>query len=283
MTVGVLLAVLGAALLHASWNAAIKLQGSKVGGMLAMTFGQGLIGCLVALTRPLPSVEAWGWILVSALVHTSYQIFLAWAYEKGDLSRVYPIARGSAPLMVLVVGSVLLPDRLAPAEVLGIIVLGAGILGMAAGVFRSGESIALLPFALATAAATATYSMVDGTGARVDGDAVAYVGWLLVMATFFYAPIAVWMRGTAVIPRGARSWLWGLGAGTASWAAYALVVWAMTRAPIALVAALRETSILFAVLLGWALFGDRMTGGKWVSAALILLGVLLTRFARLGA
>ncbi|RMH46178.1 MAG: peptide ABC transporter permease, partial [Alphaproteobacteria bacterium] len=116
MSVAVLLAVLGAALLHASWNAAIKLQGSKVGGMLAMTFGQGLIGLLVALGRPLPSVEAWGWILGSALVHTSYQIFLAWAYEKGDLSRVYPIARGSAPLMVLVVGSVLLPDRLAPLE-----------------------------------------------------------------------------------------------------------------------------------------------------------------------
>ncbi|RMH47030.1 MAG: peptide ABC transporter permease, partial [Alphaproteobacteria bacterium] len=213
------------------------------------------------------------------LVHTSYQIFLAWAYEKGDLSRVYPIARGSAPLMVLVVGSVLLPDRLAPLEATGIVVLGAGILGMAAGVFRSGESIALLPLALATAVATATYSMVDGTGARVDGDALAYVGWLLALATVFYAPAAIWMRGTAVIPRGAKGWLWGMGAGAASWAAYATVVWAMTQAPIALVAALRETSILFAVLLGWLLFGDRMTRGKWLSAGLILLGVLLTRLA----
>lgn len=279
MSLSVFIAVMAAALLHAGWNAAVKAQGSKVGGMLAMTFGQSLIGLVVALYRPLPEGGVWLWIIASALVHTAYQLFLAWAYEHGDLSRVYPIARGSAPLVVLIAGAFLLTDRLASLEILGVLILGIGIVSMAAGGLRSGEAKPLIPLALATGLATATYSLVDGIGARLSGDAWAYVGWLLAFAGLFYLPAALALRGGAILPRRPGDLLWGLGAGGASWAAYSLVVWGMTKAPIALVTALREASILFAVLIGAFFFSDRMTLGKWLAAGLILTGALLTRLA----
>lgn len=277
MTVGVFLAVLGAALLHASWNALIKIGTSKMGGMLIFTVVSGAIGLVVAMTRPLPGAEVWPWLACSALIHVLYQGCLALAYETGDLSRVYPIARGAAPMLVLAVGAVLLPDRLAPTEVAGVVVMGAGLLAMARGVFSNGESRRLLPFALGSAVATAGYSLVDGMGARVSGDAVAYVAWLFMFNAVLFTGLLLAARGRAVVPRGLRAWGGGAVAAAASYGAYAISVWAMTVAPIALVAALRESSILFAVLIGWLVFGERMRPEKALAAVLIVSGVVLTR------
>ena len=277
MTVGVFLAVLGAALLHASWNALIKIGTSKLGAMLIFSVVSGAIGLAVAMTRPLPGAEVWPWLMASTMIHVVYQGCLALAYETGDLSRVYPIARGAAPIMVLAVGAVLLPDRLAPAEILGVVVMGAGLLAMARGVFSGGESRRLLPFALGSAVATAGYSLVDGMGARVSGDAVAYVAWLFILNAVIFSALLLAVKGRAAVPRGARAWGGGAVAASASYAAYAISIWAMTVAPIALVAALRESSILFAVLIGWLIFGERMRPEKALAAVLILTGVVLTR------
>jgi drug/metabolite transporter (DMT)-like permease len=256
MSLPVLLAVLAAALLHAGWNALIKTGGDKQTGMLMLTLGNAAIGAVVVALRPLPIPEAWPWIVGSALIHTTYQLFLAYAYEHGDLSRVYPIARGTAPLIVTIVGAFALADAVTATEYFGIFVLGLGIMTMARGVFSSGESRRMLPFALGAAVTTAGYSLVDGTGARVSGDAFAYVGWLLILAAVFYVPLILVLRGRRVLRATPRGWGLGLVAAAASYIAYAVVVWAMTQAPIALVTALRETSILFAVLIGWALFGE---------------------------
>ncbi len=125
--------------------------------------------------------------------------------------------------------------------------------------------------------ATAGYSLVDGIGARFSGDPVAYVGWILLFAALFYVPAIVALRGRETLVATRRVWTVGLGAAAASYTAYAIVVWAMTVAPIALVSALRETSILFAVLIGWLVFHDRMDVGKAVAAGLILGGALVTR------
>ena len=277
MSVGVFLAVLGAALLHASWNAMIKIGTSKMGAMLIFSVVSGVIGLVVAATRPLPGAEVWPWLMASTLIHVIYQGCLALAYETGDLSRVYPIARGAAPMMVLGVGAVLLPDRLAPTEVAGVVVMGAGLLAMARGVFSNGESRRLLPFALGSAVATAGYSLVDGTGARVSGDAAAYVAWLFIFNAVLFSTLLLAVKGRAVVPRGARAWGGGAVAASASYGAYAISVWAMTVAPIALVAALRESSILFAVLIGWLIFGERMRAEKALAAVLIVAGVVLTR------
>ncbi len=277
MTLFVFFAVLGAAFLHATWNALIKTGADKMTGMMILTLVQGGFGLVIAMTRDFPEAAVWWWLLGSGVFHSAYKLFLAYAYEHGDLSRVYPIARGAAPMMVLGLSFWLLSDPIGGMEYLGIVILGCGILMMARGVFANAESARLVPLALGSAMATAGYSIVDGLGARVSGDAVAYVAWLFVMDALFFTPICVALKGRAVFTSDLR--IWGLNsvAAMASYGAYAVAVWAMTVAPIALVTALRETSILFAVLIGWLVFGDRMDRQKAVAAALIIGGVVLTR------
>ncbi len=277
MSLAVFLWVLAAALLHAAWNAMIKTGGSKLTGMFMVALGNGVLGLAVGLALPLPEAEIWPWILASGAIRMAYLLFLGLAYEHGDLSRVYPIARGAAPLFVLLAGGLLLSDVLGGNELAGILVLGAGILLMAQGAFASGESRRLVPFAVGSAMATAAYSIVDGIGARQMGDAIAFTGWALAATALFYTPAVVALKGRAVLRADARMWVSGNVAGLASYLAYTIVVWAMTQAPIALVTALRETSILFAVLIGWLLFGERMSRGKALAALLIVGGVALTR------
>jgi drug/metabolite transporter (DMT)-like permease len=277
MTLGVFLAVLAAAFLHASWNALIKTGTSKVGGMLILSLVEIPIGLAVAATRPALISAAIPWVLASALTHFAYKSFLTFAYERGDLSRVYPIARGAAPMIVAIVGAIWMIDPVTPTEYAGIALLGCGIALMAWGVFTDGENRKLLPFAFGSACATAAYTLIDGLGARISGDAVAYIAWVFVADGLLFPITMVATRGLSVIPRSRRDWVLGSIASAASYGAYCVSVWAMTVAPIALVAALRETSILFAVLIGWLLFDETMGRNKATAVAVIIGGVALTR------
>jgi drug/metabolite transporter (DMT)-like permease len=216
-------------------------------------------------------------VIAAGCTHFFYKFFLTYAYDRGDLSRVYPIARGAAPMIVTLVGLFVLSDEVTRNEYAGILVLAAGILLMARGVFSSGENRRLLPFALGSAVATATYTMIDGLGARVSGSPAAYVAWVFVADGCFFTLGMLALRGVDVIPRSWQAWRMGAVASAASYGAYAVSIWAMTFAPIAVVAALRETSILFAVLIGWLIFGEKMTGEKAVAALVIVAGVMLTR------
>lgn len=245
--------------------------------MTILTLVQGGFGVVIATTRPLPAGEVLWWLLASGLFHSAYKLFLAFAYDQGDLSRVYPIARGAAPMIVTVISAAFLADIVTGLEYAGIFVLGLGIALMARGAFLNGESRRLVPLALGSAAMTAGYSLVDGLGARVSGDAVMYVAWLFILDATFFTPIALSLRGPSVLTGGPRVWLRGSFAAAASYGAYAIAVWAMTQAPIALVTALRETSILFAVLIGWLVLGDRMDRIKALAALTIVTGVILTR------
>lgn len=277
MSIWILGAVLGAAFLHAAWNGLIRTGASRVHAMMVLSAVQGSIGLVLALTRPLPGAEVLPWLVASGLIHSAYKTFLTFAYEHGDLSRVYPLARGTAPLIVLVAGGLFLGESLTPAEVAGIALLGLGILLLASGVFTSGESRRLLPYAFGASLATAGYSMIDGLGARVAGDPTAFVGWMFVLDGLIFASAMTALRGRSAWTGRGRVWGVGSMGAAASYASYAIVVWAMTQAPIALVAALRETSIVFGVLIGWQLLGERMTRTKALSAGLILLGVVVTR------
>lgn len=277
MTLGIFLAVLGAAFLHALWNALIKLGTSKVGGMVILSIVEVPIGLAVVLFAPPIDPAAIPWVIAAGCTHFAYKFFLTYAYDRGDLSRVYPIARGAAPMVVALVGGVFLADAVSAQEYLAISVLAGGILLMARGVFASGEDRRLLPFALGSALATATYTLIDGMGARVSGAPVAYVAWVFVADGTFFALGMVALRGWDVIPRNWQAWRMGTFASAASYGAYAVSIWAMTFAPIAVVAALRETSILFAVLIGWLVFGEKMSGEKAVAALVIVAGVMLMR------
>jgi drug/metabolite transporter (DMT)-like permease len=277
LTLTILLAVLGAAFLHALWNALIKLGTSKIGGMMILSVAEVPIGLAVVATRPMPEAKVFLWVLAAGCTHFCYKFFLTYAYDRGDLSRVYPIARGAAPMIVALVGAVFLADRISGWEYAGIITLGGGIALMARGVFSDGESRRLLPFALGSAAATATYTMIDGLGARVAGDAIGYVGWVFVADGVLFSLGMLALRGRGVLPAHPKAWVMGTAASVASYGAYAISVWAMTVAPIAVVAALRETSILFAVLIGWLAFGEKMNLNKALAAGMIVAGVIITR------
>lgn len=279
MTIGVFFAVLAAAFLHAVWNALLRVGTSRVAAMMVLSAGQGVIGLVIALSRDWPAAGVWPWIIASGLIHTGYQTFLSFAYEHGDLSRVYPLARGSAPLITLIVGWLWLSETISPTATAGVLILGAGILMLASGVWTSGESRRMLPYAFGSACATAGYTLTDGLGARVAGDPVTYLGWVMLVAGIVFAAVMFGLRGKSSIPAAPRVWLMGSLGAVASYGAYAVVVWAMTQAPIALVAALRESSILFAVVIGWLVFHERMTPAKALSAVVIAAGVLLMRLA----
>ena len=277
MSLGIFLAVLGAAFLNALWNALIKLGTSKVGGIVILSIVEVPIGLtVIAFANPIDRA-AIPWIIAAGCTHFAYKFFLTYAYDRGNLSRVYPIARGAAPIVVAVFGAAFLADAVSGQEYFAIAVLAAGILLMARGVFASGEDRRLLPFALGSALATATYTLIDGMGARISGAPAAYVAWVFVADGCFFTLGMLVLRGWEVIPRNWHAWRMAAFASAASYGAYAVSIWAMTIAPIAVVAALRETSILFAVLIGWLIFGERMTGQKAVASLVIVGGVMLTR------
>lgn len=277
MSIGVFLAVLVAALLHASWNALVKSGNDKVSSMLLMGLGQTVIAFPLILFSPFPEPHLWPWLLASGFIHQAYQFFLLFAYQHGDLSRVYPIARGTAPMLVLVFSALFLADQLSGLEVGGIILVGAGILLLARGVFLYGEERRLLPFALGSALATASYSVVDGLGAREAFSAAQYLGWLMLFSGVIFSTSVFAWKGLAPAKVPFAHWRRGFIAGGFSMAAYWIAVWAMTVAPIALVTALRETSVLFAVLIGILFFGEKSDRGKVIAALLIVAGVMATR------
>ncbi|SDY82807.1 Threonine/homoserine efflux transporter RhtA [Jannaschia faecimaris] len=277
MTAGVFMAVMGAAFLHAAWNGLIKSGASKVSGIAILTVVQGAIAVVIAQAHPLPTPQVWPWLLASGAFHAGYKLFLAFAYEQGDLSRVYPIARGAAPMVVLLVSPLLLSDIMTTAEVAGVLLLGCGIAAMAAGSLRAREARRLVPYALGSALMTAGYTIVDGSGARVALTATQYVAWLFILDVVIFSPVITVLRGSDVWRASPRAWGIGAIAAALSYGAYAIAVWAMTVAPIALVGALRETSILFAVLIGWIVLGETVDRWKAVAAVVIVAGVALTR------
>ena len=278
MTVLVFCAVLIAALLHAGWNALVKTGNNKQTAMLILTLAHAFFGLCLIPFLPMPQGEVWIWLLASGFTHMFYQLFLGFAYERGDLSRVYPIARGAAPMIVLTVSVLFGVDTLRGFDFLGILVLGLGILLMARGVFNSDEDHKLIFLAVGSACATACYSLIDGLGARVMGDALAYVSWLLIFSAIFYTPVIFFLRGRSVLPQNSSQISVGLLTGFASFVAYAIVVWAMTQAPIALVTALRGSSILFAMIFGWFFFREQMGLSKVLAGIMIVIGIILTRF-----
>ncbi len=277
METTVFLAVLFAALLHASWNAVIRAGGDRFQGMLLLTVSQGAMGVVMAMFVPLPKGEVWLWLLASGVLHSGYKMFLAAAYKHGDLSRVYPIARGVAPMIVVLVGFFLLSDRLANKEYAGIALIGFGVILMARGVFSNGEARALIPLALGSALFTAGYSIVDGLGARVAGNATQFTAWLFIFDALVFSGSTLAFHGVRSFNATRRNWALGTFAGALSLTTYWIAVWAMTVAPIALVAAVRETSVLFAVLIGVLWMKERAEIGKLMAALVIVSGIILVR------
>lgn len=277
----VFIAVIAAAGLHALWNALVKGGADKALNMGAVVIGHLPLALVAIGISPLPTVESLPYLFAGLALHFGYQWFLLRAYQLGDLTQVYPIARGSAPLMVALFSVLVLGVHLQGMELLAVAIIGTGIISLAlvrhADGLRNGNAAVL---ALITGLFIATYSLVDGLGARLSGNSLGYFGWIaagnaVIMTLYlgFTAPQTL----RAVPRKGLPVSLIG---GSASFVAYALVTWAFTQAPIALVTALRETSIIFALLIGVLFLKERLNLIKVVSTMTTLLGAVLLRFAR---
>jgi len=274
LSFGVTLAVLAAGLLHASWNALLK--GSRGGDplldMALVVTGSSLCALvMIPLVGP-PDPAAWKFVIASTAIHLGYYATLVKAYQIGDLSFAYPLMRGTAPLITTVLGIVFLAEWPTPQVALGIVLISAGIVSIAF-VQRHRHPPAAAGWALANAAIIATYTLIDGAGARASGNGVAYAIWLTFIEGLPFLLIVAWRRGRPAIAYLRRGWLTGLVGGGASLAAYGIVLWAMTRAPVAAVAALRETSVLFAALIGTVFLKERFSLPRFVGAASVVLGI----------
>lgn len=307
MTWPVVVAVLFGALLHAAWNALIKAGRDKALDTALVHF----LGALVALPFLLwlgpPRREAWPFIATSLVIHIGYYIALVGAYRHGDLGLTYPIMRGFAPLLVALASSAFIGEAPTSAAWLGIagITLGVALVGLARpspqapglrqvadnpqGLSASGLSPGqalhhgkALGFAFANAGIIAVYTVVDGLGVRASGDALRYVMLLFVLDGVAY-PLGVWLRRSKqarrdIVAYARKRWPVAALGGSASIGSYAIALWAMTRAPVASVAALRETSVLFAALLGTWLLKERFGVQRAFGTCVIVAGVVALRF-----
>jgi drug/metabolite transporter (DMT)-like permease len=277
----VFLVVILAAALHASWNALVKSGSDKHLSMTAVVLGHVPLACAALPFVPVPDPACWPYLIGGVLMHVGYQLFLLRAYSYGDFTQVYPIARGTAPLLVAIISVVALGVTLSSLQILAVAVIGAGIVSLC--IVRAGDgqrNTAAAGTALITACFIAGYSLIDGYGARIAGSPIGFYCWLAIINA---AIIAVYMRVTkpGLLGRVARDGrMIALGGGGASFLAYALVVWAFTQAPIALVTALRETSIVFALLIGVVVLKERINLVKVISTFASLSGAALLKFAR---
>lgn len=279
MSTPVLAVVLLAALLHALWNAAVK---ASVKGSLpsaAIFIGAGIVAAFVLPFVPLPLGPSWPFLLASVAVHVGYSLMLGRAYRAGDFSLAYPIMRGLPPLMTAGAMMVLSDERGTPLEQLGMLVLCAGILSLTLEGLKAGRrnTSSGTGWALAVAVAIAAYTTIDGFGGRLSGHAPAYVAWTCFLEAICLGTWVAVRQGPGMLAVIVRRWPLTLVGGATTLVGYMLVVWAMTQAPVALVSALRETSVVIAAVLGVVIFKERIGPVRVLAIALVLCGIVLMR------
>lgn len=276
------LAVLVAAALHATWSALVKSGGDPLLNIVLVAGGSMLIALPLVFLVPLPTAEGWAFLAASVLVHALYYAATAWTYRIGDLSHVYTIMRGTPPFAVALAAPWLTGETLSPGAWLGIGLICCGILAL--GGVGPGGLTAARPAAtgraLATAATIACYTLIDGLGVRNSGSAPSYIVWMFLLNAAPIAVAAFALRGRrTVLAHLSRHWRRGLVGGACSMAAYAIVLWAMTLAPIAPVAALRETSVIFAALIGVLLLGEPLGRRRVAAACVVAAGAIVLKLA----
>lgn len=279
MSLAIMGMVLFAAVLHSSWNAIAKAIPNKLASSTLIAAVYLLVGLIGVVTMGLPAIEAWPYIGISACLQTAYLILLTTSYKFGDFSQVYPLARGLAVLLIAVVAVTFLAESLSPMQLVGVAVVAGSLLALA--LLGKGSSRLGVMFAVLTGICIAAYSLVDGTGVRVSGSPMAYISWLFFLQGFMI-PVVCYKLAPSKIQFGrAVREHWKLGAlgGLLSMLAYGIVVWAQSMAPLALVSALRESSVLLAGIIGTVFFKEKfssarlgLTGAAVAGIAILQLG-----------
>ncbi|MDB6052339.1 MAG: EamA family transporter [Pseudomonas sp.] len=268
--------ILFAALLHASWNAMLHGNSDRFLSMTWMSIVIAAVATLVIFFTPWPANAAWPYIIASGLVHIVYNMSLVWAYRRSDLGEAYPIARGSSPLLVTLGAALFAHEVIGPLHALGIVMISSGIIALALqGRRLTGGGVLA---ALTTGATIALYTVIDGMGVRLSGDqALAYTAWMFLF--YWLMPVLfVAMRGLAALwipvrtaPAVVGSSLVG---GLVSIAAYGIVIWALQAGAMGAVSALRETSVVFAVLIGRVFLGESVSGKRWLACVIVAAGAM---------
>jgi drug/metabolite transporter (DMT)-like permease len=268
-----ILLVLSAALLHAGWNALLRGGADRLKSMLIMSITLGFTGFLMMSAAGVPWPAA-GYVVASGAIHLCYNALLVRMYRSGDLGETYPVARGTSPALIALGGSVLAGEWMGPLGILGIGLVCSGIFLLATARAKDGHArlhLTDLPYALATGVSIAAYSVVDGLGVRASGNWIGYTGGIFV----FFLAMPLWVlarRGRSAFTMPLPEIVKAASGGLISLAAYGVIIWAMQNNPMGAVSALRETSVVFAALLGAAFLGERLTGLRLAACCIIALG-----------
>ena len=272
----VVAAVLFGALLHAGWNALVKSSQDKALDTALIHLLGSVVAIPLVLVLGWPPAAAWPWLLTSMAIHVAYYITLTGAYQHGDLGLTYPLMRGSAPLLVAVSATFTLGETLSPMAWAGVMGISAGVLtlGLSPHAFAAPKAVR---FALVNAVIIALYTVVDALGVRASSDAAQYVAALFLLDGWPFALLVFLRRRDTALAYAKQRWPLALGGALASLGSYGIALWAMTRAPVAMVAALRETSVLFAVLMGAWFLKERFNRRRLTGTLIILAGVMALR------
>ncbi len=272
-----LLVLLGAAL-HATWNALVKSGSDRHLDTTSVVAGGAFLTLFWLPFLPLPARTSWPYLAASVLIHQVYFALIALSYRHGDMSLVYPLTRGTAPALTACFSTLVLTEHPSPGGWTGILLVSGGVLLLAYDNGRAKQvHAAPVIFALMNAGVVALYTLIDGSGVRLSGQALSYTSWGFLLDALLFCPVSLLARRQEAVSYFKRKWPRSLIGGACSVASYALALWAMTHAPIASVAALRETSILFGTLIAIFTLKERVTRLRIAGIAIVVLGVILVK------
>ena len=278
MPIEVFFAVLLAAGLHAGWNVLVKINAEPIIAIGLIMACTGIISLVIMPFVSFPSTQMWPWLMFTLVLHFGYKVFLVKAYAQGDFGQVYPIARGSAPVWVLLFSVITLGTELSQVQILSVLLITGGVAALSR--FKRGKALGSgVYYALGTGLWIASYTMVDGYVVSQIGGLHSFVVWL-----FFLDGVITSMWAYRHNPKGfilslTRYWFVAIGGGVMSMAAFWICLWAMTQVPVAMVAALRETSVLFGVLLSTYMLKEQLSQYRWFATSFICAGLILIKLA----
>jgi len=274
LTIGL---VLLAALMHASWNALTKASGDPLVTITIITATGGLCALPLILGLPLPGPEVWPWLALSAVIHYVYQLSLIRTYQLGDLSQVYPIARGLAPLGVACLAAVGSDEILEAGQVVGLALASGAIVSLGTARAPGVSTRRAVAMAVLTASLIGSYTYSDGRGVRAAGHPAVYIGWSFFLGCVPLVTTTTWLRWNEGLASVRRVGVHAFGGGLMATLGYAIALWAMSRAPMASIASLRESSVLFAAFLGSRMLGESFGRRRMASAFVLVVGLVLVQ------
>jgi drug/metabolite transporter (DMT)-like permease len=278
LTIGLILL---SAVLHASWNALSKASGDPLISITIITATGGLCGLPLMIWFPLPGSETWKWLLLSGCIHYAYQLSLIRTYQLGDLSQVYPIARGLAPLGVACLAAFGAGEILEPGQILGLALAALAIISLGAARTAGASSRRAVWMAVLTALLIGSYTYSDGRGVRSVDHIATFIGWSFFIGSVPMVLTTIFLRGSKTIVGLRRHGLHSVAGGLMATFGYTIALWALSRAPMATVASLRESSVLFAAILGTRVLGESFGRRRIVSALVLVVGLVLVQTQRL--